>query len=438
MVIKDLLNKVNSSTENKNQVDSLKEKLAKLRGEKEPGSQIVKEQLPSQTKEDKAIEQLVGESEEERKQFAQQQEPTLRVKEEKTHRLIAKQIAELLELTANQKKSLMALEQENKKLTAELERTQKTNQDIQEKMSLIDKRLEKFMGLYELITNQYNPFSELQDVQQGKKRTQNELTAEAATQAQKMQRIQVTEELTGQQEDISYEPGEMSSENKQKIHQLITELGLNQEAHGEESREGKEEHTTNSSAEQSVALAQQTTHTQALSQELHSLFEQFETKLKNHFQEEMQGTLTEVFSQLETVLNDEIQQVVDHKLKEFKQSDSLVNEAITELAQLEEKSLQPEQYAQEITPILETVESVQEDMRTVAPQFYFKLINGTVLKNTQDLIQALQTMDEQTYAYHVTEFHNDFAEWAEYVLEHPAAQKLRTASRAEMISLLQA
>jgi len=49
------------------------------------------------------------------------------------------------------------------------------------------------------------------------------------------------------------------------------------------------------------------------------------------------------------------------------------------------------------------------------PEKSFWLSDGRTLKNLKELAQALETMDEAVWQYHVTAEKNDFANWIEGV-----------------------
>jgi len=49
------------------------------------------------------------------------------------------------------------------------------------------------------------------------------------------------------------------------------------------------------------------------------------------------------------------------------------------------------------------------------PEKSFWLSDGRTLKNLKELAQALETMDEAVWKYHVNEEKNDFANWIEGV-----------------------
>ena len=68
----------------------------------------------------------------------------------------------------------------------------------------------------------------------------------------------------------------------------------------------------------------------------------------------------------------------------------------------------------------------------------FFVINGQILSRISELTVALQNMDADTYAYHVTSDKNDFSQWVSEVLgEKALATKLKGAkSKSAMLNVL--
>lgn len=53
----------------------------------------------------------------------------------------------------------------------------------------------------------------------------------------------------------------------------------------------------------------------------------------------------------------------------------------------------------------------------IKPEEYFRLSNGRVLKNLNELLNALKSMDEETFEFHVNENKNDFGNWVKDVFK---------------------
>jgi hypothetical protein len=50
--------------------------------------------------------------------------------------------------------------------------------------------------------------------------------------------------------------------------------------------------------------------------------------------------------------------------------------------------------------------------KSVGPEQYFFLSDGTPLKNLLELASALEDMTDEVFGHHVSEHKNDFAKWA--------------------------
>lgn len=62
----------------------------------------------------------------------------------------------------------------------------------------------------------------------------------------------------------------------------------------------------------------------------------------------------------------------------------------------------------------------------------FWVKNGEVLNSLTSLYQALASMDEEVFAYHVTKDKNDFSDWVEMVLcDEACASDLRKAKNSD-------
>ena len=418
MVIKDLLNKV-SSPEEKNdpKVAALREKLAALQQSKQPAQQPAPAQTPVPPKKeapklDKDVQSLATASLEEQKKFAQQEDPMLMLKEERTQKLLTKQVSELIEVNTELQKRLKQLEQEKQKTAQEIEKTQKKNLEIEEKMKIIDQRLEKFMGLYEIITNQYNPFHE----------EQKDLPVpQQPIPSQPPAKVKLADGLTGAEEEVEFSPGSMSSENAQKMQQLLAEL----EAAEKEKQKALEPTVVEKKEE---AIAEQST------EQLHELLGGFEERLKQYLDLSLQEKLHATFAGLEEVLNQEIQEAVKGEVSKLKEHEDIISSALQEIESLQSTDEAFETAKQEV---VSEVQKTDDLIKTIPPNLYFRLADGRVLKSKQDLVVALREMPQEAFDAHVTKEFNHFADWLTLALEDSAGEELRNKSRDEMISLLE-
>jgi hypothetical protein len=59
----------------------------------------------------------------------------------------------------------------------------------------------------------------------------------------------------------------------------------------------------------------------------------------------------------------------------------------------------------------------KKQMVNVEGSMCFWVSNGAVLKNLNDLRDALNNMNDETFTHHVSDEKNDFAKWVEEVLQ---------------------
>ncbi|MFT4250599.1 MAG: flagella accessory protein C [Candidatus Woesearchaeota archaeon] len=421
MVIKDVLQKLKTADPNDPKVAVLREKLAKIKQDNstqetpqenkpEPKTPDTAETKPAEKPTgDEEINRLVQASEQERRAYAQKENPRLRVKEEQTHRLVAKQVGELIELAGDMGKRLQKLEQEKAQTKQHIEKLEAKNADLLEKMKVIDGRLEKFMGLYELITNQYNPFSEQEEVQVPS------------------QSVSVSETLSGQEQQVSVQQGEISSENKKKIDQLLRELQNDEKNESTQSVEAQEE-----IQERQHELADQ------LTKQLHTLFTSFEKRLQKSLDERVHDKVHETLLGVEKLLDEEVQEAVDEDVDSLKESDSLLSGALEELHSLESSASDAALFAQEEEAFSKEVLDLDKQIKAIPESMYFRLQDGRILTSVDDLREALETISQRTFTHHVTDRHNDFADWLALALKDSRGELLRGKSREEMLAVLSA
>lgn len=426
MVIKDLLSKVSKPQQKADdpKVKALREKLSKLQGSKEPAQspqsatdsppkqETLKAEAP-QKKSDSEMERLANASMEEQRRFAQQEDPRMKLKEERTQKLMAKQIGEMIELNGAMEKRLKQLEQERVVSKRENEQMMKRAEEIEKKMQLIDQRLEKFMGLYEVITNQYNPF--LDDKE---KRAMPPPEAPA--------KIKLSDSMKGTDEEVPIKPGVMSSENAKRMQDLLAEL----------ERDEQEKRNVEDKDEEEAIAVREDERTQDVMSEMHKMFSSFEERLKTHLDSTVEEKLHGTLSQLENVLNEEIKAAVKDEMDVLKSNDSIIEGALKELEELESQADDQDAFKQDISQVEEEFHRVDDQIKAIPPNLYFRLADGRVLKSKDDLTLALQTMPEQVFAHHVKGDRNDFASWLELALNDPQGNELRGKSQQEMVSAL--
>lgn len=57
-----------------------------------------------------------------------------------------------------------------------------------------------------------------------------------------------------------------------------------------------------------------------------------------------------------------------------------------------------------------------KELEDVDPSHYFRVANGTIIKNLKDLDKSIENMSEETFKCHVSEVRNDFSLWVREVI----------------------
>ncbi len=100
--------------------------------------------------------------------------------------LLMEQIKTLVEVSNNLNDRTKEVEKRINELTVDSEKRKEESKIMNEKMDMMEKNMEKFIGLYEVVTNQYNPFLEGENKGQGveeEEETEESPSLETASQA---------------------------------------------------------------------------------------------------------------------------------------------------------------------------------------------------------------------------------------------------------------
>lgn len=70
--------------------------------------------------------------------------------------------------------------------------------------------------------------------------------------------------------------------------------------------------------------------------------------------------------------------------------------------------------------------------KEIPPEKYFLVIDGSTIKNIEELADAFDRMSDDVFFYHVNEFKNDFSTWVKDVVEdNEFGDELRLARNPE-------
>jgi len=142
-----------------------------------------------------------------------------------------------------------------------------------------------------------------------------------------------------------------------------------------------------------------------------------------------------------TELSDE-QKLEQNLIKELTELQSLESKWQVQKMALEEDLRFLHEREKDIQLKLVELSNVVNELKlykNVAPEKYFCMYNGIIIKNLRELIDALEIMDEETFAHHVNSEKNDFSSWVENVIKDKhLSEKLRNAkTREEMINIVE-
>lgn len=70
-----------------------------------------------------------------------------------------------------------------------------------------------------------------------------------------------------------------------------------------------------------------------------------------------------------------------------------------------------------------TTKKIGKTLAVASPEICFWVNSGPIVKSLPDLVEALKTMSDEQYSYHVNDDKNDFSRWIEDVLEDKTLAK---------------
>ena len=267
--------------------------------------------------------------------------------------LIMQQIKELIEIDNNLNSKNKELETNIGENAATLAATKGMVEQFNSRLELIEKNMEKFMGLYEVVTNRFNPFVSEDD---------SMISTEQAKAVSESIKIEKPEPKVVEQEakqiiehaDIKKLPKEQETIIEDELKEAIADI--------------RPQVVENSKEDISVHI------TETVKKEVKNA-DEHQMKLSNE--------------QLKSAMHGMLKETVAH-----------IKETLPPVAEVKAAEKKPE-----------------EEVKELHPDFHFKLPDGTEIKSIIDLKDSLKTMDDSVFATHVNEEKNDFAEWIRVALQ---------------------
>lgn len=87
------------------------------------------------------------------------------------------------------------------------------------------------------------------------------------------------------------------------------------------------------------------------------------------------------------------------------------------------------------------VKKVMYVVENVPENYVFYVSDGSIVRNLKDLIDALDTMAEDTFYHHVNDSRNDFSNWIRDIINEPSLSMMiqgkdRSSTKKEIIKYL--
>ncbi len=315
---------------------------------------------------------------------------------ERITNLIMQQIKELIEIDNNLNIKLKELESKIGNNISNVTDMKNVVDKFNSRLEFIEKNMEKFMGLYEVVTNRFNPFVAEEDVPEEKPiegpvkipetRTHDAVSKQQPTQTENRT---ITQEEPIQSKDAA---GKTSQETVEKDNKA------------EESNENTAKKETSTQAEKQKDEPARTE-------------KEGRTQDNDEITKKVSG------------ITEQDDKKKDSTADEIRTEDNISHEAETsKTADREDKTGNNENISEE-APKDTTSESTE-----VHPDFHFELPDGTEIRSLEGLVSALKDMDESIFRTHVDDDHNDFADWIGLVMgDDSLAEKMRSMKTREAL-----
>lgn len=368
MVIKNLLGKKDEQPANDEEVKKLREKFNNIVNSDAPEQAVQQPANPAQPA-----------------QEFQYVDPQKAEDNERITNLIMQQIKELIEIDNNLNAKNKELENKISENASTLSSTKSLVEQFNSRLELIEKNMEKFMGLYEVVTNRFNPFVSEED-----------------------------------------DDGAVSKPDMMDLHKPPVE----------KPQEAKKEPDMMDMQDTAYGLPDVDKEVTEIIE--HTKLDKIEPEQQTIIKDELKETVKEVGpAEIDKIKDDVAKQVTETVEKELK-------DAVEHHMKLSNEKLQNAMKEM----LLETVKHIKEAHTTeqpakpevqhteeLHPDFHFNLPDGTPIKRISDLREALKTMDDAHFKEHVDDSHNDFADWLHVVLKDDAmADRIRAEKTKEGIA----
>ncbi len=333
---------------------------------------------------------------------------------ERITNLVMQQIKELIEIDNNLNIKIKELENRVAQNTSSIANAKSIIEEFQKKMASFDKNMEKFLGLYEIITNRFNPFvsNNEENSNSTAKTGESIIGSSGIEKPEKQNSISITDRLSESQK------GRFGSEQSGSIANSggLGAMGADSSATGQTGQDiisSILSEKTIEDVEKKAGLSKK--DIDMLRKDIYNMINSLGIELNRKIEQNIINTV-----------NSTIERIVDMAVKK--------HIAVTE--QQIEAFIKKNVFDKMSSKDGETEENTSELNKEVHPDFHFYLNDGTAVKSIGDLVNAIRQMDNDTFMSHISNNTNDFAEWIRLVKKDNALAdeiaKMRT--KEEIIS----
>jgi hypothetical protein len=349
---------------------------------------------------------------------------------ERITNLIMQQIRELIEIDNNLNVKIKEIEAKLSENTNGLNSVKSFIDSFSQKMDIIDKNMEKFMGLYEIVTNRFNPFI-VEDEQE--EVNFEKLGADKSKVQAGQKTLAGTAAAAG-----AVVPGGQQKKADAKSDAKPDADNLQQKAPLQQSKQAPvtpiiTDSIDETSAAKAGAAGFAGGHSKLEPEQMKEIAELVAKTVNFQIRDAVSGISSSINASMGRTVNDQIahseqiklivRSVVTEELGKSATSGNILPAAAQPVVMSTAGQYNPTSASSQAEP--------NERQKKLPKSFHFHLPNGFLVDSRQTFIDGLKSIDEAAFANYVDATKNDFAKWIAIALKDEAL-----ADKASKISTL--